>query len=177
MLLPNYEDIKKFEGGGNYAIRKYYKFPWKFIYRKKLQMSLDMIPEYYLYSTILDFGCGPAKILEAELNKYGIHVDSVDRIEDVSNLKYGLIICNSVLEFVELKKIVKHLSDRQACGCSIIVCSPMKNFLTNLYFKLIGDKTERNSEIDIRREIEKYYFIEEYKTWFGLYFCLLGTKK
>ena len=177
MILPNYEDVMEWEGLGNYAIKKYYKWPFRFLYRKKLQMALNMLDEDTVYSRTLDFGCGPARIFEKELARRSLYVDCVDRLWDIPEHYYELITCLSVLEFVDLPATLKRLDYHMADNGILVVASPILSPLSKLYYRLCGSKYDRNSKEEILKQIKKQFIIEEYTEWFGLYFCLRAKRK
>ncbi len=169
LALPPYESIKALEGSGNFAVKKYYQFPYSFFYQKKLKMVLGYLKSRDL--AILDFGCGEARILELSLGQYPNAVYFADKTEDINtDVKYDVIICSSVLEFVDLKYTLKFLKTILKPTGYMIVASPMSTLLTETYFTIIGDPHTRNSHQLIYQEVSKIFRISEYKEWLGLYF-------
>lgn len=179
LTLPPYDSVKHFDGKGNFAVKKYYKFPFRFFYRMKLQLILGFMQTDLLYRNILDFGAGPARIFRTELRKRSLAVTSAYNLSDVDmRSKYELIICASVLEFVHHPAaVIGSLSKLLAPGCSMIVASPCDSWLTTLYFQLIGDKHTRTSNEEIIATISDYFTITRLKRWFGLYYVLEATPK
>ncbi len=178
LTLPPYRTVEKFEGQGNYAVCRYYFWPFRFFYRHKLKMIVKMLEKGKIYRNILDFGAGPAKIFQGELSKHALRVKCVDYKEEIPhNAKFDVIVCASVLEFTDLEKTIDKLCTANARSGMIIVASPLKNWLTTLYFKLIGDKNKRHTRFDIEKALLRYYYILEEKKWLGLYFCLKGSPK
>jgi len=171
LILPPYEAVEHLEGIGNYAVKKYYKWPWRFFYRHKLKMLLSIF--YYYHQSILDFGCGTTKILRDSIECGHYPYFGADKLEDIKVRKYDAIICSSVLEFTPLNYTIEKLSELSEV---IYVASPMNTWLTRLYFKLIGDDRIRNSHKEIIRAINEKYRIVKLKKWCGLYFCLKGIK-
>lgn len=176
LALPSYESIRKFEGKGNFAVGKYYKFPFKFFYRQKLRMIMDMFETGRMYGSILDFGCGKAQILRDSLEKKSFYVKCVDILDWIDyEYKYDVVVCASVLEFCDplydtalmLRKIVRK-------DGMVVVASPMKNILTRLYFWLIGDTYIRNNHMKIISQMSEFFTISDYKEWNGLYFSFKG---
>jgi len=177
LALPPYESVKKYEGTGNFAVSKYYHFPFSFFYQKKLRLILSMLDNRTSpYLSILDFGCGEAKIMEKTLRQLSSNVHCVDKIEDVKS-HHDLIVCASVLEFVDLDTVLPILNKYLMIGQPLIGASPMDTWITRLYFKLIGDKHKRNSQQDIMNALEKYFYIVRKKEWMGLYFSFKGYQK
>lgn len=167
LLLPPLSKVIDYEGKGNFAIRKYYKFPYSFFYRKKLQMILDVMDNKY--HSILDFGSGPAEIFRESLVQHSTKVVCVDKLDKVVN-KYDLIVCASVLEFVNLKETLPYLKSHLMYGGALIGSSPMDTKLSRFYFRLIGDENKRHSHHVILTELYKHFWIVKKKEWFGLYF-------
>lgn len=173
--LPPYHELQRYEGTGNYAIWKYYQWPYRIFYRKKLKMILSLItktPD----CRILDFGAGPG-IFTKTLQAVGV-VKSIDFRDTIDpRWKFDLIICGSVLEFVDLKPALHTLKFMTKPGSEIIVASPMKTWLSRLYFKSIKDTKSRHSHEVIIEEMSKVFHVETVKKWFGLYFALRARCK
>lgn len=176
LKLPLYESLKPYEGKGNWAIKKYYKFPYSFFYQYKLRMILNMMDSGY-YTSTLDYGCGPG-IFSTELRKHCHNLASIDRFSKIDpRWRFNLIVCSSVLEFTSLDFDLSVLSNIIERKGLLIVASPMNGLLPRLYFKLIKDTYRRHSMSDIVRGVEKHFKIVRLKKWMNLYFCLKAVKK
>lgn len=176
LLLPPLSKVIDYEGKGNFAIKKYYHLPFSLFYKKKLKMILSLMDEGRKYNSILDFGCGPAQIFRESLQSRGRRVECVDKLDNISG-KYDLIVCASVLEFVNLKETLPYLKSHLIHGGALIGSSPMDTKLSRLYFSLIGDKLQRKSHVEIMRELHKHFWVVKYKKWFGLYFSFKAYAK
>lgn len=176
--LPDYSSIKKHEGNGNYAIKKYYELPWRPFYRKKLYLVRSLLDKHRIYKNILDFGCGPG-IFTPELKKKAISVISVDKEDKIDpRSRFECIVCASTLEFVEdLPATIEYLHSRTYSKAQIIVSSPTNSLLSRIYFKSIGDKLVRNSPDTIVKVVDKYFKVLDYKNWMGLYFAFKGYRR
>lgn len=171
LLLPPYSEVMNYEGHGNYAVKKYYQWPFSFFYKKKLKMILDLMDKNRAYVNVLDYGSGKAEIFRRALSFRARKVRCVDKYHGIdSKENYDLIICASVLEFVDLKTAVPLLKSHLIKQGSLIGASPMSNKWTNFYFKIIGDKNKRNTQKEILSEIQKHFLIVRKNEWFGLYF-------
>lgn len=168
--------MKQFEGKGNYAINKYYKFPYRFFYRKKLKMIVNLLPKGKVFYNILDFGSGPG-IFTDQLKQHSIHVNQFES-NDVLDPRwhYDAIVCASVLEFCSLNLTISILYNILNPGGKLFVASPMNTALASLYFKSIGDKQGRNSHKSIISAVSKRFRIEKYDTWMNLYFALRASR-
>jgi len=173
--LPTYESISHLEAKGGYAVKKYYRWPWKWFYRKKLEMLLSYLEDGRIYGSVLDFGCGKPKILGPSLDKIGLNVSYVDEGDKLPNCKFDVITCGSVLEFVTLEEVLPKLKKHLTRDGFMVVASPMSNWVTDLYLYFSGDKAIRNSHRNIIREAKKHFHIEDYKEWMGLYFSFKAT--
>ena len=176
--LPKYYTLAEFEGKGNWAIAKYYKWPYRFFYRHKLKMIVDMLRRDTKYHNILDYGSGPG-IFTEELKQHAHFVKSFDVGQLIDpRWKFDVIVCSSVLEFmpnldftlVMLKSLLKK-------NGILVVGSPMNTWITRLYLSLIKDKHTRNSHIMIQSKVSKYFNITESKEWLNLYFSLKAVSK
>lgn len=178
LSLPSYSKVKDYEGQGNYAVSRYYKFPFSFFYRQKLKMIVRLLDEGKIYRNILDFGAGKAEIFREELSKHALQVKCTE-LQDVIDprWKFDVIVCASVLEFTNLVVSLRVLKSLIAPNGMLVAASPMNTWLSHLYFKLIGDKNKRHSHKEILNEAAKHYFITSYKEWFGLYFVFKGYPK
>ena len=176
LKLPPYSSIKEFEGHGNYAISKYYKWPYRFFYRHKLKMILNLMEKGKIYHNILDYGSGPG-IFTPELKKHALFVNSFD-IDDVLNprWKYGAVVCSSFLEFSELPFTLHTIRNILNPKGKLYVASPMATGLTKAYFRFIKDKNKRHDHTKILSEISKQFKIEEYHSWLNLYFALRASR-
>ena len=171
--LPPFSKVKSLENTGNFAVSKYYKFPFNWFYCKKLKMALDLM-SHNQYN-ILDFGAG-CGILTPELKKRSPRVVSVQSLSECRPIwKFDTIVCASVLEFVNLGIYLPYLREMLSPEGELIVASPMKNKWTERYFKLIKNPSTRWSETEIFSAVNKYLKIEEYTEWMGLYFALKAT--
>lgn len=174
ILLPPYESLKHLEGKGNYALKKYYQFPYNLFYKHKLKMVVQMMQRHY--SSCLDFGSGPGIFLP-ELRRHAERVIGYEKDEKLdARLKFDLIVCSSVLEFCELDSTLNFLKEILKPGGHLIVASPMKSIASKAYFKLIKDDKQRHSDIDIIKEISSKFKIVQKKEWLGLYFALRAVK-
>lgn len=172
LTLPPLKHIQHLEGKGNWAVRKYYKWPHKIFYQKKLCMILDLLGAN-TYHNILDYGAGPG-ILAPELKKRCLFLRQYEPGQTFDRRwRFNVIILGSVLEFlphldatlVQLKNILKP-------GGFIVAASPMETPMTRAYFKLINDTYKRHSHVDIIHAVNHHFKIDEYRTWMGLYFAL-----
>lgn len=168
LLLPPLSQVADFEGKGNFAIKKYYHLPFSLFYRQKLRMILELM-NGEKYQSILDFGSGPAEIFRESLQGRGRRVECVDKLDKIIG-KYDLIVCASVLEFVNLKETLPYLKRHLMPAGALIGASPMETNWTRYYFSLIGDKIKRNSHKEILAELSKHFWVVKKKEWFGLYF-------
>lgn len=177
LALPPYSSVKHLEGIGNYAVRKYYKLPWSYFYRKKLRMARDLMSKSTYYN-ILDFGYG-CGIFTPELSKRSMrNITSINYTHEIrSNWNFDLIMCCSVLEFCDLELTLWKLKQILKPTGEIIVSSPMKCFITDMYYKLIGDKYARHSHNKIVKNMKHYFNVEKYITWNGLYFGMRAKYK
>lgn len=176
LKLPAYSEVAKFEGQGNWAVKQYYRWPHRFFYQHKLLMIAKELLDKHRES-ILDFGAGYG-IFEPELARHATHVLPIDEGDPVDwRWKFDAIVCGSSLEFCHLDFTVKTL--RRVCkrNTKLIVASPMKNFLSGLYFKLIKDGKVRHGQKEIKEIISRYFHIKKYKTWLGLYFLIVAEPK
>lgn len=171
LTLPPYDQVAHLEGLGNYAVKKYYKFPYRPFYRHKLKMAVSMIDKNEYYRNCLDFGAGRAEIFKPELQKHARLVKSVDKDDAINySWDFDLIMCSSVLEFTFLDHTTRMLRKLINNQGHLIVASPMKTPISNLYFKLIKDEHRRNSHKEIMDSLTRYFKVEAYKEWLGLYF-------
>lgn len=170
LLLPPYGSLKHLEGKGNYAIKKYYQFPYYLFYRHKLKMIVNMLGDK-TYENILDFGSGPG-IFTSELKRHAHSVKSFE-INDVIDWrwKFDVIVCASVFEFLPaLNSYLNGLGQLMRYKSFMIVGSPMDTWLSRLYFKLIKDTNKRHSHIEILDALRNNFNVLDYKEWLGLYF-------
>lgn len=175
LTLPPYSKVAYLDGMGNYAVKKYYKWPFSFFYRKKLELILEMLPEKV--DNILDFGCGDAKIFEPALSKRCNRLVCIDRPENIDlRWSFDRVVCASVLEFVELPKTIAQLKIVTRHTGMLVGASVMTNRFTNLYFKLIGDKHKRHHHNLIIEELSKRFKITT-STWLGIYLVFRGIPK
>lgn len=170
ITLPPYEVVQRFEGKGNWALKKYYQFPFNVFYKKKFKMIIDHFPAGKIYWNILDFGGGPAEIFKHELGKRAIRVKSYDLPFVDPAWRFDVIVCASVLEFTNLSTILKGLHGVLNRKGFMVVASPMHGWASRLYFWLLRDKKHRHTHTEILEALKKYFVIKEYKTWLGLYF-------
>lgn len=178
LSLPKYETVKDYEGLGNFAVSRYYKFPFSFFYCKKLQLILSLLTKGKVYRNILDYGCGKANIFREELEKHSLQVKCID-VGDIldQRWKFDVVVCASVLEFVNLPVALKLIKGVIAPNGMIVASSPMDTWLSRTYFKIIDDKSVRHTHKEIMEEVHKYYFVVKYKEWFGLYFSFKAYPK
>ena len=176
--FPELSSLLKYEGGGNYAISKYYRYPYRLFYRKKLYIARSLMKKDFVYRTILDFGSGPG-IFTPELKQHAMAVKNYEPgvIIDKRS-RFDCIVALSVMEFLEnLPEEIEWLRRVSTFHTQLIVVSPMKSTLSRFYFNLIGDKRVRNSSENILSAIKKHYEILEYGEWFGLYFYIKAIAK
>jgi len=177
LALPKYDKVKDYEGTGNFAVSKYYKFPWRIFYRHKLKMIVSHFDKK-LYRNILDFGSGKAEIFREELQKHALQVKCIELQDEINaSWKFDVVVCASVLEFTHLPVCLSTLKRVVHPNGMLVVSSPMDTWLSRLYFKFIGDKNSRHSHKEILSESSKYFFILDYQEWFGLYFSFKGYPK
>lgn len=178
LVLPPYSKVRDYDGKGNYAIRKYYRLPYSFFYRHKLRMILKELDSKRIYRNLLDFGSGPAEIFRESLERHAITVKCVDTLSYIDpRWKFDVVVCASVLEFVDLDFTVPLLKSIIAPNGMLIGASPMKTRLSKLYFSLIKDSSKRNSHEAIINSISKHFFLVGQKEWFGLYFSFKAYPK
>lgn len=171
-----YHSVKHLEGEGNWAISKYYKWPYRYFYRHKIRM-IEMMLRDRRYRSAIDFGCGPA-ILVNQWHEYAEDVFLVDEYDQLPNKKVDLIICSSVMEFVD--DLDKTFSDLAKCledNGDIVVASPMYSFSSEAYFAIINDRNKRHGHADILTAMSKHFDMRHYRTWLDLYFCAMGKKR
>lgn len=171
LKLPEYSSLERYEGRGNYALKKYYQFPYSFFYRHKLKMIVNLMHEKY--KNILDFGCGPG-IFTPELKKYALFVIDLEKNDPINPFwKFDCIVCASVLEFCELEPTLMTLKKLLNPKGVLLIASPMKNMITSLYLKENG----RHSHDQITSAVSKKFRIMEYHAWLGLYFSIRATNE
>ena len=173
LILPPYSEVAKYEGQGNFAVRKYYQWPYSLFYRHKLNMILDFMHKPR-YKSILDYGCGLANIFGPTLSKRTSKLVSFDKDDPEPIGKFELIVCASVLEFVDLDYTLKFLKKHLVEGGEIIGASPMTTTISSAYLRLIGDKSKRNPHYYVLRKLNENFnsiYIDE---WCGLYYSFKG---
>jgi len=175
LTLPPYNEIKHLEGKGNFAVDKYYKFPYRLFYRHKLRMALNLFPKITVHN-VLDFGSGQG-ILVPELKKRALFVKQFD-INDIidKRWKFDVIVCCSVLEFCQLPHTLNLLKGMMKQDSKLIIASPMDTPQSRFYYKLIKDKNIRNSHAKILSEVSKVFKLETYTNWLNLYFALRASR-
>ena len=178
LALPKYSKVKDYEGQGNYAVSRYYKFPFSFFYRKKLKMIVSNLEKGKIYRNILDFGAGRPEIFREELEKHALQVKCVDLLENIDfRWNFDVVVCASVLEFTNLPICFSMLNKIVDRNGMLLASSPMDTWLSRLYFKMIGDTNKRKSHKEIMDVAGRYFFITRYTEWFGLYFSFRGYPK
>jgi len=175
LKFPPYSKVARFEGLGNWAIDKYYKWPLRYFYRHKIRMIERMLRGKH-YENIMDFGGGPG-LFESQWKEFGKHVYNINEHISYPSNKMDLIICASVMEFVDLRETFSKLASCLERNGDIVVASPMAGELSALYFDHIRDINERHSHQTIISEMSKHFNIRQYRTWLGLYFCAIGKKR
>lgn len=174
LSLPDIRTISYLDGIGNFAVKKYYKWPYAPFYQKKLRMALDMIGQRK-YGRCLDYGSG-CGILVPELKK---RCDSVVEFEKGNKVddrwKFELVVCASVLEFTHLDFTLRLLKSLMYPFARLVVASPMDTKLTRAYYKAIGNKHERHSHKTIVEFVKRHFEIEKYEEWNGMYFALKAS--
>lgn len=181
IALPPYRTVRNWERYENAAVKKYYHFPFNLFYVKKLKMIVDMLEPKKIYRNILDYGAGAAQIFETELEKHAIHVipwHSGRGLVLENRWKFDVVICASVLEFVNLEATVKEIEPIMTPKGIMIVASPIESWVSKLYFKLVGStKYRRHSHKIIRTYLQGHFNELDYKEWFGLYFVMKVRKR
>ena len=173
---PSFKSIKHLEGKGNFAVSKYYKWPFRPFYRHKLKMIVDMIGDDK-FQRILDFGSGSG-IFRQELLRHAKSVSCIDIDTTINpHWRFDAIICASVLEFTHLYPTVDTLYNLLSPGGVLYVASPMDTKLSRAYYKLIKDDNYRHSHKTIKSVLEAKFNIKEHKEWMGLYFALKAFKR
>ena len=176
LQYPPIKDIANLEGKGNFAVSKYYQWPFRPFYRYKFKMVVDMMRGEH-YSRLLDFGAG-SRIFKPELLRHANFVSCVDKDSVINPLwRFNAIVCASVLEFTHLYHTLSMLQGLMHPASVLYVASPMDSLATRWYFKLIKDSYIRHPHGVIKQAIEKYFIIKEYKEWMGLYFALKAVKR
>ena len=175
LFLPLYESLKEHEGKGNFAIKKYYQFPFSLFYRHKLKMILSLMDSRY--RSILDFGSGPGIFLPTLRKRSDVVVGFEKGDKFDPRWSFSLVICASVLEFCDLTPTIGFIRILMSKKGELIIASPMDTWISRLYFKLINDKNVRHSHKVILEELKRWYVIESYKEWFGLYFLCKARLK
>ena len=167
--LPKYDTLEQYEGRGNYALKKYYQFPYSFFYKHKLKMIVNLMHEKY--KNILDFGCGPG-IFTPELKRHAFFVIGFEKGDPINPLwKFDCIVCASVLDFCELEPTLITLKRLLNPKGVLLIASPMKNKITSLYLK----ENVRHHHDKILSAVSKVFKLREYHTWLGLYFSIRAT--
>ena len=176
LRLPPYASLKQYEGKGNYAISKYYRFPHSFFYRKKLKMIVSLMEKDKIYHNILDYGSGPG-IFTDELKKHALFIKNFE-IKDIIDprWRFDAIVCSSVLEFCHLSITLQTLRSILNTNGKLFIGSPMNTKLSLLYFRCISNKESRHSHFNILSEVSKHFRIEEYHSWMNLYFALRASR-
>ena len=175
LLLPPLSTISHLEGTGNFAVSKYYHWPWAPIYQTKLKMMLELLDTRRMYRSTLDYGCGAAQIMRPTLEKLSDKITSVDKDDAEPIGKFDLIICGSVLEFVNLDETLHFFQKHLAQGGQIVGASPMDTPMTRLY--LISDLNKRHSHHYIMRKLKEYFNVTHSSSWLGLYFSFKAVAK
>ena len=176
LRLPSFASLRHLEGTGNFAVKKYYTFPYRFFYRHKLRMIVNLMPRKEIYHNILDFGAGSG-IFEPELKRYALFVKRFDTNDVIDKRwRFDAIVCASVLEFCQLPHTIGLLHSLLKPGGKLYVASPMETGLTKAYFKWIKDTNKRNSHTKILSDISKQFRIEEYHSWMDLYFAVRASR-
>lgn len=173
---PPYSSLKHLEGKGNFAVSRYYNFPFRYFYRHKLKMIVDMIGDSK-FERILDFGSGSG-IFRSELLKHAKTVSCINEDTPINpHWRFDAVICASVLEFCNLNCTIGNIDRLLNPGGVLFVGSPMDTRFTQMYFRFIKDRNFRHSHKTIKSVIQTKFKIEEYKEWMGLYFALKATKQ
>ncbi len=176
IALPSYDSLKKFEGKGEWAIGKYYQWPYSFFYQHKLKMIISHMGDRF-YRNILDFGSGPG-IFSRELHRHAHFVTEYDLGTAIDpRWNFDIIVCASSLEFVHLNHTLKMLKSMLKRGGFLIVASPMDSLLSRLYFKKTGVARSCHSHLEIIEAVKKHFTIVEQKSWMSLYFSLKAVSK
>ena len=176
LRLPTYKTLSKHEGKGNYAVRKYYLFPFSFFYRYKLKMVARLLGKK-VHHNLLDYGSGPG-IFTEELKKHSLFVHQKEIGQRINpKWRFDVVVCASVLEFVNLDEALYEIHSLLKPAGKIVVASPMKNRMTGFYLWLSRSKHKRHSHDEILSKVSKYFTIEKYDSWLGLYFSLRGVKR
>lgn len=176
--LAEYDSVNRYDGKGNFAVNKYYHYPYRPFYRKKLYMIRSLLDKGRIYKNILDFGAGPG-IFTPELKRHAISVVSVNEEDFIDKRsKFECVVAGSSLEFVDdLVDSIKMLHEITYSRSQLIVASPTDGYLSRLYFKSIGDKLVRNSPSSIMAIVDRWFKIDEYHEWMGLYFSFKAYRR
>ena len=171
--LPPLESVQHLEGKGNWAVKKYYEWPYSFFYQQKLRMILKILDDYRpFYWNILDFGSGSG-ILKPELSKRCMTLKSVNSTKEMNYYSmFESVVCGSVLEFCELSRTIPIIKSVMKRGSILCIASPMKTPISELYFRSIGDNKERNHHKSIVEYVSTYLHVTSYTEWHGLYFSI-----
>ena len=165
---------------GDVAYSKYYFYPYRPFYRKKLYMMRSLMDKGRIYKNILDFGSGSG-IFTTELARYTFMARAWDKANDKpldSRARFELIVCGSVLELVDdLDESMAYLRSLSYPGSQLIMASPTDNLMCKAYFKLMGDTSRRHSPSTILKAINRWFDIVEVKHWAGLYFACKAVRK
>ena len=169
--FPPYDTVAEHEGKGNWAVSKYYRFPYRFFYRHKLRMITDLIG-HETFAHLLDYGCGPG-VLKRELEKHALYYKGYD-LGDVFDprWRFDVVVLASVLEFLNIESTLKRVKSVLKPSGFIIIASPMDTWASRQYFKLIGDKHTRNSNERIIGRVSDMFKVQRIDTWLGLYFAM-----
>lgn len=171
LTFPKYSQVKKYENKGNYAVKKYYFWPWRFFYRHKIRM-IERAMRGDHFNSIMDFGSGPG-LMYNQWKKQAHEVYLFDK-NNTQIPNVNMTICASVMEFVPLKETFEKLAQHTN---EIVIASPMKSGWSDYYFKMIDDKETRHSHQEILDEMARYFSINYHESWLGLYFCARGIRK
>ena len=171
LRFPKYSSVVHLEGQGNWAVRKYYMPPWRWFYRHKIRM-VERAIRGDRFNSLMDFGAGPG-LLTTQWKKYCHDIYSINE-GNVQLPNVNMTICASVMEFVPLKETFEKLAQHTN---EIIVASPMKSSQSDYYFRLINDNVVRHSHQEITSEMARYFSINYYNDWLGLYFVARGIRK
>ena len=174
LRLPHYTTLEHLEGKGNYAVKRYYQFPFSWFYKKKLKMIVELLGDKKYYN-ILDYGCGSGIFL-TELQRHAQRVVGYD-VGDPFNpaWKFDVIVLGSVLEFTNVQYVLNQVKSILKPGGLIVGASPMTTALSQAYFKLIGDTNYRHKHLHIQRVLMENFPQVKFKEWMGLYFSFRAT--
>jgi len=188
----------------DFTTEKYYKFPLKYLYLKKIKLAIKLLNNKK-YNKLLDIGFGGGVItpeLASRCEQYfGIdvheHIDLIKNIlknQNINNINlkkssattlpfennyFDCIWCMSTLEFIkDSEKAIAEINRVAKNNAKIIIGFPITNKLTDILYKLIGFKSNEahyNNHKTLLQQIKKYFKVKEIKIIPGMFLvCRVG---